>query len=72
MAQRTKRVKRRRSKLKVRVEFNTQLASSLTKQNQPKVVKPYTRFQSQGHVKKWHTVAASLMLVACLVVEINN
>ena len=34
-------------------------------------VKPYKRFQSQGHAKqKWPTVAASLTITACLVVEI--
>ena len=37
-----------------------------------KLVKPYKRFQSQGHVQKreWPTDVASLMFVACLVVEI--
>ena len=34
-----------------------------------KVMKSYKRLQSQGHVKKWHTVAARLMLIACLVAE---
>ena len=36
-----------------------------------KLVKPYKCFQSQGHLKKKRPiVAASLMLVACLIVEI--
>ena len=35
-----------------------------------KMVKPCTRFQSQRHVKAWPTFVASLMLIACLVVEI--
>ena len=34
-----------------------------------KMVKPYN-ISSHGHVKKWLTVVASLMLVACLVVKI--
>ena len=37
------------------------------------VAKPYKRFQCQGHeqkTKKRTTVVASLMLLACLVVEI--
>ena len=34
------------------------------------MVKPYTRFQSQGHIKKRPTVVESLMLIACLVVEV--
>ena len=32
--------------------------------------KPYKRLQSQGHLNKAYTVAASLMRIACLVVEV--
>ena len=36
-----------------------------------KLDKPYKRLQSQGqdHIKKWPSVVASLMLIACLVAE---
>ena len=37
--------------------------------NKNKVVKPYTRLQNQGHVKKGPTVVTSLMRIACLVAE---
>ena len=38
-----------------------------------KLDKPYKRIQSQGqgHVKKWPTVVASVMLIACLAAEIK-
>ena len=35
-----------------------------------KLVKPYTCFQSQGHLKKRPTVVARLMLITCLAVDI--
>ena len=34
-----------------------------------KMVKPFTRLQSHGQSKKWLTVVASLMLIACLVAK---
>ena len=30
-----------------------------------KMVLPHKRFQGQGHVKKWPTVVARLMLIGC-------
>ena len=39
-------------------------------EDENKLAKPYKRFHSQGHEKKWSTVVASLMLAACLVVKI--
>ena len=41
----------------------------LEKGKKNKMVKPYTHLQSQGHVKKWSSVVASLMLIACSVAE---
>ena len=41
-----------------------------TRKHWKKLVKPYKRLQCHGHThEKWRTVVASLMLVACLVVD---
>ena len=45
------------------------MLTTITTTKVNKMAKPYKHLQSQGHVKKWPTVVASLMLIACLVTE---
>ena len=50
--------------------FTASTTYKLKKRNTKQSGKPYTRFQSQGHVRKNPAVAASVMLITCLVVEV--
>ena len=73
-----KKWKRERNRKKTKEMVNTEIDIWFATHSQPrrrrlrrnKTVKPYKTFSKSRSVKKWPTVVASLILTACLIVEI--